>query len=61
MGKRPITPKEFARQMADVKKRLGGDGEAVHCRMDDLMCDTLRELGYGDGIDIFDDTDKWYS
>ena len=58
-----ITPEEFSKRMRDIqytyKERY--DIEERHVAMDDLMCELLRELGYGKGIDIFKDTDKWYA
>ena len=56
-----MTPEEFALTMSDIRKRSENDPEVCHVRMDDCLCDTLRELGYGEGIDIFNDTYKWYS
>lgn len=47
--------------MKELKEQFGGDEEAAHGRMDDLLCDVLRSLGYGAGIDIFDDQIKWYA
>jgi hypothetical protein len=37
------------------------DEEDVHIAMDGIMCNLLRDLGYGEGIDIFDSTPKWYA
>ena len=37
------------------------DKEDRHRVMDRLMCDLLRKLGYGDGIDVFEKTSKWYA
>ena len=56
-----ITPEEFAKRMRDIHDMYSDDEEVVHSEMDDLMCDLLRELGYGEGIDIFDHTHKWYA
>ena len=64
-----LTPKEFAKAMKDISDKLVNppkdrpyyDEEYGHAEMDDLMCDLLRSLGYGDGVDIFENTDKWYS
>jgi hypothetical protein len=61
---RVYTPEEFAEKMAKLRQKYyveQDDEEQVHCHMDDLLCDALRGLGYGKGIDIFDDTPKWYS
>ena len=54
------TPDEFAAAMAEIaeKERFEDD---MHEAMDDLMCEVLRELGYGEGIDIYEDTAKWYA
>lgn len=56
-----ITPEEFAKRMQEIHDRYLDDEEVVHSEMDDLMCDLLRELGYGEGVDIFDKTHKWYA
>ena len=37
------------------------DPEGRHDEMDKLMCKLLRELGYGDGVDVFERQEKWYS
>ena len=65
----PLTPEEFAKAMEDISDKLVNppkdrpyyDEEDVHIEMDDLMCDLLRSFGYGDGVDIFENTDKWYA
>ena len=56
-----ITPEEFTKRMQEIHDRYLDDEEVVHSEMDDLMCDLLRELGYGEGVDIFDKTHKWYA
>lgn len=64
------TPKTFARKMAmiaqmydnseDYAGRYIGEEEA-HIMADELMCDILFELGYGEGVDIFKKMPKWYA
>lgn len=64
------TPKTFARKMAmiaqmydageDQAGRYIGEEEA-HMMADELMCDILFELGYGEGVDIFKKIPKWYA
>lgn len=49
---------EFA---AKMKAASTGDMEGAHCEMDDLLCAKLRDLGYGEAVDIFEKTDKWYA
>lgn len=55
----PITPDEFRDRM--VQAAVPGDPEVSHARMDDLMCETLRSLGYGSGVNVFEDSYKWYA
>ena len=52
---------KFAEEMREVLERYGDDEEIVHHIGDGLMCDLLRELGYGKGVDIFEDMPKWYA
>ena len=55
--------------MKDISDKLANppkyrpyyDEEDAHMEMDDLMLDLLRSLGYGDGVDIFENTNKWYA
>ena len=58
---KPITPKTFTRRINRIQKEYEGDKETRHCRLDDMLCETLRLLGYGKGVDVFENTDKWYS
>ena len=37
------------------------DWEAAHGDADDLLCDLLRELGYSEVADEFDEVGKWYA
>jgi polyhydroxyalkanoate synthesis regulator phasin len=37
------------------------DTEEAHIEADKLLCSFLRELGYDELVDAFEDIDKWYS
>jgi len=50
---------EFLDRMSEIAKN--GDQEAAHADADDLMCELLESLGYGDGVDVFRAMDKWYA
>lgn len=54
-----MNPEEFYEKMLELQKL--NDEEMSHIKMDDLMCDVLKFLGYEKGVEIFDSTDKWYS
>lgn len=61
-----MAPKEFEQKMNDINTGTfygtdQYDEEDMHRDMDNIMCNLLRDLGYGKGIDIFEDTPKWYS
>lgn len=54
-----FSAKGFTNEMRRIARE--NDTEMTHIYMDELMCKLLRELGYGDGVDIFEETNKWYS
>ena len=37
------------------------DFEIAHGVADDVLCDLLRELGYGEVVDEYNEVGKWYS
>ena len=58
-----ITPEEFSRRMAALKLRYEvGDLDRVtaHLKADELLCQVLVGLGYGDGVEIYDAIHKRY-
>lgn len=60
----PITPEKFADQMREAYQLYyvgNDDAEDVHIAMDGIICNLLRQLGYGEGVDIFNSTPKWYA
>ena len=62
-----MTPAEFfeaLKEIDEATKRPGrqyDDYELFHISADDLMCEILRGLGYGDGVDFFEAHEKWYA
>jgi len=56
-----MTKKEFKAQMLALKERWQDDPEVFHSEADDLMCWLLTKLGYGEGVEIFENAEKWYS
>lgn len=51
----------FAERMREIASQYADDKEVCHEEMDKLMCETLRNVGYGKGVDIFENTDKWWA
>lgn len=62
-----MTPTEFSTAMQGIKEKYetnpayGPDPEMAHIFADDLMCELLSELGYKDGVEIFNSMELWYS
>lgn len=54
-----MTPKEFTEKMKALAEKY--DEEEFHVAADHLMGDLLTSLGYGEGVDVFEKTPKWYS
>ena len=50
---------DFASKMEKLSKI--NDQERRHYEMDELMVKKLRELGYSDAMDIFENTPAWYA
>lgn len=48
--------------LAKLKALLGsGDVEIAHGVADQVLCDLLTSLGYGDVVAAWDDVEKWYA
>lgn len=56
-----MTPDEFAEKMKRIVEETVWDVENCHREMDDVMCELLTELGYGEGVQVFYGAEKWYS
>lgn len=50
-----------AAAMRRIAADYGGDPEAAHGCADDLLCETLCELGYGEMVEEFNKIHKWYA
>ena len=55
--------KEFASKMKEIfsKESYPNDYEEQHREADKLMCETLRRLGYSEGVEVFEKAKKYYS
>lgn len=56
-----ISPEKAAEQMRKICSDHEDDEEVRHICMDDFMCEILNNLGYGEVVNIFEDTSKWYA
>jgi len=61
-----MTPEELANRMQVLIEDWGAAHpyspsiQYAHNTADDILCEALRELGYGTGVDIYESFDKWY-
>jgi len=55
----PPTPDQFAAMMKEIISKNGP--ELRHQLADELLCRTLRLLGYGLGVKYFHKMPKWHS
>ena len=67
-GGEAVTSQEFARRMKEIggipiegQERTYYDPEGGHEKADSLLCEALRDLGYGEGVEIFETLEKWYT
>jgi hypothetical protein len=56
-----ITKMEFTKKMQQLYDEYKDYPEACHSEMDEAMEKLLEELGFGDGVKIFEKADRWYS
>jgi hypothetical protein len=51
--------KKYKEAMAEAANMH--DEEVAHGRADDVLCELLRVLGFGEVVEIFENIDKWYA
>lgn len=54
-----MTKEEFKNRMQAIADKR--DTEGGHIEADDLMCELLKGLGYGEGVEIFEGMNRWYA
>jgi hypothetical protein len=52
---------EALRRIQEIKAKMGHDPEKAHGAADDLLCEILESLGYGEVVREFDDMARWYA
>lgn len=58
-----MTPEEFFVRMKEIVERDAkeGDHEMTHIARDEVMERVLTELGYGEGLKLFDRVTMWFA
>lgn len=57
---KPISPGDFAEMMRLIITS-SDDTEESHRRADQALCALLRDLGYGEAVDVFENSNRWYA
>lgn len=58
----PMSPEVFAEKLREIfSGDRGDDTEGQHIDADELLCKVLRSLSYTEGIEIFENAEKWYA
>lgn len=58
-----ISPEDFESIMISISETVSSssDKEIAHKIADGIMMTILTDLGYGKGVDVFNDMPKWYA
>ena len=56
-----MTPEELVAKMQKIADTIVEDEELAHIEADDVLCEALRDLGYGEGVDAYERIGKWYA
>lgn len=56
---KPLTPEQFASEVRRIAQ--SSDEENRHMDADKLLCDVLASLGYGEGVKVYVEMEKWYA
>jgi hypothetical protein len=54
-----ITPSDAGQMAEQILRDCGRDTERLHARLDDLLCEVLRQNGYHRLVYLFEHTEKW--
>ncbi len=57
---KPPTPEEFYEEMLRIKNKHNNP-ESVHFYFDEYICDVLKSYGFHKGVEVFENTELWYS
>ena len=51
--------KDYTEKMREIA--TNPDCEAAHFNADELLCELLEELGYGEVVEVYHEVCKWYA
>ena len=53
-----IQPSDMKMSFLFIQNKHSGDKHDIHIEMDKIIVLTLRELGYSDAMDVYEEQDK---
>jgi len=53
--------KSIAELVEEIKQCSESDQEMGHIEADGILCDLLKELGYSEVVDAYNELHKWYA
>ncbi len=56
-----MTPEDAAEEAKRIMTAYSGDTEALHGKLDDLLCIILNDAGYTEVVGLFETAEKWYA
>jgi hypothetical protein len=56
-----MTPERFKIEMQRIIEEYADDPEVCHSECDALMMKLLDELGYDEGVELFNCSKRWYA
>ena len=56
-----MTRTEAIEQLRELARLSKGDAEGPHADADEVLCDLLKALGYGDVVAEYEKVEKWYA
>lgn len=61
METKVITPKEATEKAKKIVEKDFHDPEVSHQELDGLLCEVLESAGYGELVEVFRESAKWYA
>jgi len=56
-----MNKEKYKNKLKEIIKIGEYDPEEAHFRADKVLCEILKELGYGDIVELWEEVPKWYA
>lgn len=55
------TDTDYAERLREIKEEFGGDRQKAHIKMDEVLCEALRDYDEDELVDEFEGYGKFYA